>query len=371
MEKRPKFLGRPRTPAAEKTLPNINEDQIENSVPIWYWVVGLLFIFSVGGGVYYLVVDKPIRDWKAEYAVDISVSRTLPGKAVTPDMEGIFKSETVARIVNDGAGIRLHWEKQAGKKREEGSLELLKPTPDTNAAERGEELRMARVSLAAFLKKFNDPPEPVTRVIILAVDDTVGMNAKLAKQVRFNFQNLDVESMAASGDTIRLLFQKITSTDFFEGRVIKLAPREKLDPDAVEKHFGGWLLQTRGPEKESSIATGLLNIAAEARINEDCHILIFSDGLENLKGTTASFETGKFSNPETLANQKNWEELDKTLTGPIRELKGSTPSLKGARVDWYAPPTEETARAKRIRTAMKYWRHFLGVVGAGDVEMHF
>lgn len=360
-------------PAPQKPIAqaSVQHEDTENSVPTRHWVVGLLLALILGGGVYYLVVDKPAREWKAEYAVDLSITRTLPDPATMPDLKEVFKPETVARIINDGGGVRLHWKKQNGKKQQEGNLELLKPQADTNASERGEELRIAREKLAAFLKGFNAPPEPKNRVVVIAVDDTAGMDEKLAKQVSFNFENLDIDSMTAGGDTIRLLFQKITSTDFFEGKLVKLAAKEKLDADVVEKHLGGWLLKRRGPEKESSIATGLLNIAAEARINEDSHILIFSDGLENLPGTTASFEVGKFSNPEELSNEANWDELDKALTGPIRELKGSTPSLKGARVDWYAPPTEDNSRAKRIRAAMKYWRHFLELVHAGEVEMHF
>lgn len=363
-----------RTPASQpQPSPALNHEDGDDKddIPKYWYVIGaLLVIGSIWGG-WHWVIEKPKQEWKANFAVDFSISRTFPGAAILPNLDEQFTMEAKNLIVRKGQGIRVKWNKTNGKKNSNGEKVFLEPKKGTNFPLREEELRIAREKLAAFLDSFNAPPEPKNRVIVVAVDDTAGMDNKLAQQVQFNFDNLDIDEMTRAGDSIRLLFQKITSTDFFEGKLVKLAAKEKLDADVTQKHLGGWLLRHRGPEKESSIATGLLNIAAEARINEDSHILIFSDGLENLPGTTASFEVGKFSNPDELANEANWDELDKALTGPIRELKGSTPSLKGARVDWYAPPTEESGRAKRIRAAMKYWRHFLDHVHAGEVEMHF
>ena len=332
---------------------------------------------ALGAFVIYWLAFQEGGGYKPTYVVDVEIVRELPAQAPGVPVDEYFSLNNRDMMANQGKGVRIKFVTREKGRDDKTDIFEFKPWPTWEATlpdQRQKDIATAKEQLGEYVARFQGDPDAKFRQEITAVDDTSGVDEKLADQVNFYFKTANLYGP----DNTMVRFHRLASTNFSEGRSVEIkaksAPGSKSSE--ITLALNDWLIKPRGTAPESPLAAGLLTIAAEAKVDKDSHMSIFSDGIENTDNLT--FEKGKYYDAEYLANPTNWDEVDKKIDEPIKKLRGSTPSLNGCAIDWYTPPLEPgkadrakvVLRIKVIRAAMVYWRHYLVAHGAGQVTMH-
>jgi len=211
---------------------------------------------------------------------------------------------------------------------------------------------------------------PRTWTFELYVDDTDGIDQTLQMQVRDAWNDLNIPGLIQKGDGVKLYFVRLSNTDFLNRKRVAVpqGAEGKLAEYQAKINEGlDWLLEPRGATKETSLATGLFNAAAEDGGDQNRTMLIFSDGLENMpfvRGHEDEATLSFYSDHAAIQDSAKWPRTDSLLT----QYK-KVPDLNGARIEWYGPQTGKNDLL--IRAALRYWQHLLSEQGHADVHTHY
>jgi hypothetical protein len=118
------------------------------------------------------------------------------------------------------------------------------------------------------------------------------------------------------------------------------------------------------------IATKVFNALKEdfsaQGLDHNTHILLFSDLHEN-DPSTLSFESGPLADPLQLGTVIRDEGKRMKLEGLMQNVV-KCPSLNGAHVSVYFPPTDPGPRSKRMPLLFRLWSELFREHGASTVE---
>ena len=193
----------------------------------------------------------------------------------------------------------------------------------------------------------------------MGLEENEGVEKGLRDLVNLNLKRSlgNLEDLMVVGEatrlTTRFVFFRISDTRVLQSRSWEIEPG--TDAEEVQRTFDGglrWLLTPVAIRKETSLATGLLDIFRRNQDVASRHIVIFSDGMENSKSTTSFYRVIRNSQ---FLDPSNYDALDKSISGPE-----GFPSLESAWITWYMPPRLRP----HVREAVaNYWKHVLADVG--------
>ena len=195
---------------------------------------------------------------------------------------------------------------------------------------------------------------PSRSVYQIFIDDTDGVSDSMRKMARDRINEMKITELVKKGDGATVFVYALSNTSSVaERKKIEIAlghtPEQAAQFEAELDAALEGLLKDPKAKPQSSLVDGFFAALADSADEKagPNRIIVVSDGVHN----TSAMPAKTFAS--LAANSEKFGELDAFVEKSVQ-----LPSLKEARISWFAPP-HPAGKDQVIKDSLNYWQHLL------------